>query len=220
MSGFIMGMVCCPDRFIRKCQERVEVVARFEVCHESTTSAHLPPPRSLLIPFYRLLVAMVLYGRSSLDEKSATAILPLTKRDLRPKSPASLGRQRPRRPLLILFALIMSAFLLISLSYPQKLWTSFGSRLNDLDSTWLPPAPADGPPWMDDILDEIPSTMNHDLPDSDLESDYALWSFRAEEVKAEFLGAYNMYEEYAMPHDELRPLTKSAIDKYCDHSRS
>ncbi|EIW79097.1 glycoside hydrolase family 47 protein [Coniophora puteana RWD-64-598 SS2] len=41
------------------------------------------------------------------------------------------------------------------------------------------------------------------------------WSARAEQVKAAFLHAYHGYEKYAMPADELRPLSKTkAADKF------
>jgi hypothetical protein len=42
----------------------------------------------------------------------------------------------------------------------------------------------------------------------------AEWKKRADQVKQSFLHAYNNYERFAAPHDELRPLTQGMIDKY------
>ena len=39
------------------------------------------------------------------------------------------------------------------------------------------------------------------------------WRRRAEAVKEGFLHAYHGYETYAMPHDELMPLTNRSVDK-------
>lgn len=39
------------------------------------------------------------------------------------------------------------------------------------------------------------------------------WDARAEDVKKAFLHAYHGYEQYAMPADELQPLTNGRINK-------
>jgi hypothetical protein len=41
-----------------------------------------------------------------------------------------------------------------------------------------------------------------------------IWAERASQVRESFLHAYRGYEQYAAPHDELRPLSKQAIDKW------
>ncbi|KAG8903995.1 hypothetical protein FRB99_002407 [Tulasnella sp. 403] len=60
--------------------------------------------------------------------------------------------------------------------------------------------------------------LSEDEASSDLQPavgpEEELWSRRAEEVKAEFLYAYHAYETFAFPRDELRPLSKGAIDNY------
>lgn len=45
----------------------------------------------------------------------------------------------------------------------------------------------------------------------------AEWKKRADQVKQSFLYAYNNYERFAAPHDELRPLTQGRIDKYVQY---
>jgi len=40
------------------------------------------------------------------------------------------------------------------------------------------------------------------------------WKQRAEQVKQAFRHAYGGYERYAMPHDELRPLSNSIKDNF------
>ncbi|KAF7794404.1 hypothetical protein EIP86_005538 [Pleurotus ostreatoroseus] len=40
------------------------------------------------------------------------------------------------------------------------------------------------------------------------------WRARAEQVKQAFLHAYHGYEQYAAPHDELKPLTNRSIDNF------
>ena len=39
------------------------------------------------------------------------------------------------------------------------------------------------------------------------------WAQRADAVRGAFLNAYGSYLTHAAPHDELRPLTKSSVDK-------
>jgi mannosyl-oligosaccharide alpha-1,2-mannosidase len=41
----------------------------------------------------------------------------------------------------------------------------------------------------------------------------AEWAERADIVKKSFLHAYHGYEKYALPHDELTPLTNNSSDK-------
>lgn len=40
-----------------------------------------------------------------------------------------------------------------------------------------------------------------------------LWTYRAQRVRDAFLHAYDAYEAVAFPHDELKPLTNTWIDK-------
>jgi mannosyl-oligosaccharide alpha-1,2-mannosidase len=40
------------------------------------------------------------------------------------------------------------------------------------------------------------------------------WPEKSERVKAAFLHAYHSYEQYAAPHDELRPKTRVGSDQY------
>lgn len=40
-----------------------------------------------------------------------------------------------------------------------------------------------------------------------------IWADRAAQVKNAFLHAYHGYERYAFPHDELRPISNTSIDK-------
>lgn len=53
---------------------------------------------------------------------------------------------------------------------------------------------------------EFSETPQKDIP--------AQWNQRAQSVKQAFLHAYNNYERYAAPHDELKPLTQGKVDKY------
>lgn len=80
-----------------------------------------------------------------------------------------------------------------------------------------PPPPHHGPhhhDWLDD--DEFDKPLLEKAHKA-LDEDSELWSARAGEVKAEFLHAYHAYEKYAMPRDELRPLSKGSIDKCVWH---
>ncbi|KAF9269065.1 glycoside hydrolase family 47 protein [Marasmius fiardii PR-910] len=42
----------------------------------------------------------------------------------------------------------------------------------------------------------------------------AVWEDRAEQVKSAFVFSYHAYERFAMPHDELRPLTGGYVDNF------
>lgn len=52
----------------------------------------------------------------------------------------------------------------------------------------------------------LPHAANHTTPRE--------WSRRAEMVKKAFLHAYGGYEEYASPHDELKPVWNTSVDNF------
>ncbi|KAG8956302.1 hypothetical protein FRC04_004382 [Tulasnella sp. 424] len=67
------------------------------------------------------------------------------------------------------------------------------SHHNDGDSKWPPPPPPPG---------KRPSPKE------------ALWAARAQEVKDAFAHAYDGYEKYAFPDDELLPLNKKSVNNF------
>lgn len=71
------------------------------------------------------------------------------------------------------------------------------------------PGPGPGPPppqkW------KWPPLMDDHSPKPKLSG--VDWDGRAEDVKKAFLHAYHGYEQYAMPSDELRPVSNGAINK-------
>ena len=44
----------------------------------------------------------------------------------------------------------------------------------------------------------------------------SVWSNRALQVRDAYLHAYQGYKKYALPHDELLPLSNKFVDKYVD----
>lgn len=40
------------------------------------------------------------------------------------------------------------------------------------------------------------------------------WQDAAQQVKTAFLFSYDNYEKYAIPHDEIMPLSRAGVDKY------
>lgn len=51
-------------------------------------------------------------------------------------------------------------------------------------------------------------------PESSLPANSPIWDTRANHVKQAFLHAYNGYLTHAAGHDELRPLSNHAVNKY------
>ncbi|EKM55139.1 glycoside hydrolase family 47 protein [Phanerochaete carnosa HHB-10118-sp] len=52
------------------------------------------------------------------------------------------------------------------------------------------------------------------LPTPEDSGDLALWRQRAEQVKEAFVRSYEVYEEFAYPHDELRPVSDGIRDNF------
>lgn len=68
-------------------------------------------------------------------------------------------------------------------------------------------------PGSDDPLKPVPwSSRNFSYPKSSIPP--KVWEQRAERVKQAFIHAYNGYEQYASPSDELRPLSNSASNTW------
>lgn len=65
-----------------------------------------------------------------------------------------------------------------------------------------PPPPPPGPPSLLDTSRE--DYLKHAQP---------LWDARAERVKNAFVHAYDAYEKYAFPMDELLPITRKGKNK-------
>ena len=52
------------------------------------------------------------------------------------------------------------------------------------------------------------------LPHAVSHTTHAEWYRRSQKVKGAFLHAYSGYERHASPHDELRPMWNTSVDKY------
>lgn len=53
-----------------------------------------------------------------------------------------------------------------------------------------------------------------DFLNAEADASPELWNERAEQVKQAFVHAYHGYERYALPNDELKPITRGKIDNF------
>lgn len=67
------------------------------------------------------------------------------------------------------------------------------------------------------ISSRRPSVSVPFVPDQLEDVPLEVWTERAQEVKHAFVHAWNGYEKYAAPNDELKPLSRGKIDKCVLH---
>ena len=122
------------------------------------------------------------------------------------KRPSKL-RWRLRQPRIILAcgALVFGLWWFFTYFAPPP-----GSILPpDVFSPYPPPGPGKPPLWKPpsgEAAEHAGAPAKPAGPQID-------WKARAEAVKEAFLHAYHGYEKYAMPADELKPLTNSSVNK-------
>ena len=58
------------------------------------------------------------------------------------------------------------------------------------------------------------TSSSFDFPGADPHVTSNEWTSRAERVKQAFLHSYHGYEKYALPQDELRPVTNEGMDGF------
>ena len=117
------------------------------------------------------------------------------------KYPLVIIRRVARAPSYVTAALSIGVFVcLLFLFTPPGFFHGFGPRPGH-----GPPGPPPPPKW------KWPPLMNDQSPKP--KPSGVDWAARAENVKNSFLHAYHGYEKYAMPFDELQPVSNGSVNK-------
>jgi hypothetical protein len=119
------------------------------------------------------------------------------------RSPKLRWRLRQPRIILICGALVFGLWWFFAYFAPPP-----STILPDAFPPYPPPGSGKPPLWKPPS-DEVAKPAGPAKP-ADSPGD---WNARAEAVKEAFLHAYHGYEKYAMPADELKPLTNSSVNK-------
>ncbi|KLO19007.1 seven-hairpin glycosidase [Schizopora paradoxa] len=129
------------------------------------------------------------------EQVSPDARVPLS------KYPFVIIRRVARAPSYVTAGLSVGVFVCILFLFtPPGFFHGFGHRPG--------PGPGHPPPpkW------RWPPLMNDNSPKPKLSG--VDWNARAENVKSSFLHAYHGYEKYAMPADELQPVSNGAVNNF------
>ena len=126
--------------------------------------------------------------------------------------PVSLIRRTSRFTILLCGTLVLFVWgLFVSMNHRPSLPHMTSDALFDAHQQEIfePPPPPPEP----EVTEPPPPAIDVEAIEKEAAEQARIWKERAESVRDAFKTAYNAYETYASPHDELLPLTNRYQDK-------